>query len=225
MGTRSKLRIGVLASGEGTTLQAILEACGSGQLDADVAVVISNNSSSGALTKAKAASVNGVHLSSATHPDPKQLDDAILTALREARVELVLLAGYMKKVGPRTLGAYAGRMLNTHPALLPAYGGKGMYGRRVYESVLAAGEVRTGVTVHQVDGEYDHGAIVAQIQVPILDGDDVERLSARVRAVERTFLVQTLQALVQGRTPNNAVEGDAFIPALRASARTPHRGR
>ena len=225
MAARGNLRIGVLASGEGTTLQAILDACVSGQLDAEVAIVISNNGDSGALMKAQVASVKGVHLSSTTHPDPDQLDTAILSALRDARVELVLLAGYMKKIAPKTLLAYAGRILNTHPALLPAYGGKGMYGRRVYESVLAAGEEHTGVTVHQVDGEYDHGPIVAQTRVPILEGDDVESLSARVREVERKFLVETLQALIHGRTPNNAVESDATAPALRTFARAPHRGR
>jgi phosphoribosylglycinamide formyltransferase-1 len=191
-------RIGVVASGEGTTLQAVLDACGSGQLDAEVAIVISNNNGSGALAKAQTGRVKGVHLSSITHADPDQLDAAILGALREARVDLVLLAGYVKKIGPKTLAAYPGRILNTHPSLLPAYGGKGMYGRRVYESVLAVGEEYTGVTVHQVDGEYDHGAVVAQTRVPILKGDDVESLSARVREVERKFLVETLQALVHG---------------------------
>ena len=207
MGERDSLRIGVLASGGGTTLQAVLDACGRGELDAEVAIVISNNSDSGALARARAASVRGVHLSSTTHADPDDLDAAILGALRDAHVELVLLAGYMKKIGPKTLAAYAGRILNTHPALLPAYGGKGMYGRRVYEAVLAAGEEETGVTVHQVDGEYDHGPIVAQTRVSILKEDDVESLSARVRAVERRFLVQTLRALVQGRTPDSAAPG------------------
>lgn len=216
MGTRGSLRIGVLASGEGTTLQAILDASVSGELDAEVAIVISNNSDAGALARARAASVKGVHLSATTHPDPCDLDAAILTALGEASVELVLLAGYMKKIGPKTLLAYAGHILNTHPALLPAYGGKGMYGRRLYESVLAAGEEQTGVTVHQVDGEYDHGPIVAQTRVPVLEGDDVESLSARVRAVERTFLVKTLQALVQGRTPDSAAQSDALRSALNA---------
>jgi phosphoribosylglycinamide formyltransferase-1 len=198
------VRIGVLASREGTILQAVLDAAVCGQLDAEVSIVISNNGDAGALAKAQAASVRAVHLSATTHPDPDELDAAILGALREARVRLVLLAGYMKKIGPKTLAAYPGRVLNTHPALLPAYGGKGMYGRRVYESVLAAGENHTGVTVHRVDGEYDHGDIVAQVRVPILEGDDVESLSARVREVERRFVVQTLQALVHGRTPDGA---------------------
>jgi phosphoribosylglycinamide formyltransferase-1 len=191
-----KLRIGVLASGGGTTLQAILDACAQGHLHADVAVVISNNRGSGALARAQACSVRAVHLSSKTHPDADALDGAILGQLRDAQVDLVVLAGFMKKVGPRTLAAYSGRVLNTHPALLPKYGGKGMYGRRVYEAVLAAGETETGVTVHQVDAEYDHGLVVAQIAVPIEKDDNVDTLAARVQAVERSFLVETLQQII-----------------------------
>jgi phosphoribosylglycinamide formyltransferase-1 len=192
-----KLRIGILASGEGTTLQSILDACASGELGAQVAIVIGNNRSSGALKKAESRSVRFVHLSGATHPDPDELDQAILTALLDAKAELVVLAGYMKKVGPRTLAAFEGRIVNTHPALLPKYGGRGMYGRRVYEAVLAARERETGVTVHLVDGEYDHGPVIAQTVVPVLPHDDVETLSARVQAIERAFLVKTLKSFAE----------------------------
>src|SRR5262245_59072220 len=133
------MRLGVLASHEGTTLQAVLDAVADGRLSATVAVVISNNRESGALRRARAAGVAAVHLSSATHPDVQQLDQAILECLTVAECDLVLLAGYMKKLGPRVLGKFGGRILNTHPALLPKFGGKGMYGNRVHEAVLASG--------------------------------------------------------------------------------------
>jgi phosphoribosylglycinamide formyltransferase-1 len=186
------MKLGILASHEGTTMQAVLDAVAAGTLAADVAVVISNNSDSGALRRARAAGVPAVRLSSVTHPDPEALDRAILEALTGAGVEVVLLAGYMKKLGARVLRAYRGRILNTHPALLPRFGGQGMYGNRVHEAVLAAGESETGVSVHLVDAEYDTGPVLAQCRVPVLPGDSVETLAARVQASERTFLVETL---------------------------------
>jgi phosphoribosylglycinamide formyltransferase-1 len=119
----------------------------------------------------------------------------MLEALVHAKAELVVLAGFMKKVGPRVLAAFSGRILNTHPALLPKYGGHGMYGRRVHEAVLAALEPNSGVSVHLVTGEYDAGPVIAQVQVPVLAGDTVDTLAERVQTVERTFLIQTLQGI------------------------------
>jgi phosphoribosylglycinamide formyltransferase-1 len=133
-------------------------------------------------------------LSSATHPDPVALDQAILDALTGAAVDLVFLAGYMKKLGPKVLRAFDGRILNTHPALLPRFGGKGMYGSRVHAAVLAAGEKETGVTIHRVAHEYDTGPVVAQCRVPVLPGDSVETLAARVQKRERELVVETLAA-------------------------------
>lgn len=182
----------MIASHEGTTLQAVLDAVAEKRLAATVAVVVSNNGSSGALRRARAAGVPAVHLSSLTHPDPAELDRALLAVLTDARADLVLLAGYMKKLGPRVLERYAGRILNTHPALLPKFGGQGMYGNRVHAAVLAAGEAETGVSIHLVDAEYDTGRIVAQCRVPVVPGDSVEELAARVQARERAFLVETL---------------------------------
>jgi phosphoribosylglycinamide formyltransferase-1 len=153
------------------------------------------------------------------------LDAAIMAALREANVDVVLLAGYMKRLGPNTLAAFDGRVLNTHPALLPKYGGKGMYGRKVYEAVLAAGEAQTGVTIHQVDAEYDHGRVIAQASVPVMKDDDVDSLAARVQEVERCFLVQTLQALVERRTPSSAMYSDTYSEPLRAPSSARNRER
>lgn len=191
------MRLGILASHEGTTLQAVLDAIATGSVSLRVAVVISNNGGSGALTRAHAAGIPAAHLSSVTHPDPEELDRAILETLAQADVDVVLLAGYMKKLGPRVLHEYAGRIVNTHPALLPKFGGKGMYGDRVHEAVLASGDSETGVSIHLVDAEYDTGPVVAQCRVPVLPGDSVSDLSARVRAREREFLVETLARVAE----------------------------
>lgn len=131
------MTIGVLASHEGSTLQSLLDACAQEQIAGRIAVVISNNGRSGALARARHAGVLGLHLSSHSHPDPEALDIAIRDVLVEAKVDLVLLAGYMKRLGPHVLAAFRGRILNTHPALLPKFGGKGMYGDRVFEAVLS----------------------------------------------------------------------------------------
>jgi phosphoribosylglycinamide formyltransferase-1 len=192
------MRIGILASHEGTTLQAVLDAIADGRLAAVMAVVISNNGGSGALRRAREAGVPAVHLSSATHPDPDELDRAILATLTSRQVDLVFLAGYMKKLGRHVLRDFGGRIWNTHPALLPKYGGEGMYGRRVHEAVLAAGDAVTGASIHLVDAEYDTGRVIAQCRVPVLAGDSVDDLAARVQASERDLVVQTLAAQAKG---------------------------
>ena len=127
-----------------------------------------------------------------------QLDAEMLRLLRHHQAELVVLAGYMRKLGPKTLSEYHGHVVNIHPALLPKYGGQGMYGKRVHEAVLAAGERETGVTIHLVNEEYDQGPIIAQTRVPVLDTDTVEILSQRVLEVEHRFLVDTLARIVSG---------------------------
>lgn len=192
------IRIGVLASHEGTTLQAVLDGCADGRVPGRVAVVISNNSGSGALRRARAAGVSGVHLSAATHPDSTSLDAALRDALQDAQVDIVFLAGYMRRLGPRVLEAFAGRIFNTHPALLPKFGGAGMFGRHVHEAVLRAGEFESGVTIHRVDANYDTGAIVAQARVPVLPSDSPNTLAARVQARERDLVVETLARIAAG---------------------------
>lgn len=193
------MKIGVLASHEGTTLQAIIDACAAGALAATVVTVISNNRDAGALHRARAAGIRAHHLSSRTHPEAEALDAAICQALVEEDVDIVVLAGYMKKLGPRTLVRFRGRVLNTHPALLPKFGGKGMYGVRVHEAVLAAGEATSGASVHLVDEEYDTGPVIAQAEVAVLEGDTPDRLGARVQARERALLVDVLTRIADGR--------------------------
>lgn len=192
------MRLAVFASHEGTTLQAILDAARSGRLPATVAAVISNNRESGALRRARAAGVRAIHLSSATHPEPSRLDEAILSALREHDVDTVFLAGYMKKLGPAVRNAFAGRIFNTHPALLPKHGGQGMYGQRVHEAVLAAKETESGASIHLVDEDYDTGRVIAQCRVPVLPTDSAATLAARVQESERRLVVDTLARLADG---------------------------
>ena len=187
------LQLGFLASHRGSNMQAVIDACTEGRLNAKPAVIISNKSKSGAGERAKREEIPFYHLSSRTHPGPAALDTAILDTLLHHEVDLVILVGYMKKIGPKTLARYRGKILNIHPALLPKFGGKGMYGPRVHEAVLASGEKETGVTIHLVDGKYDAGPIVAQTRVPVFKEDTVESLARRVLDREHTFLVEILQ--------------------------------
>jgi len=177
-------------------LQAVLDATQDHSLGARVNVVISNNSDSGALRRARQASVPTAHLSSKTHPRPADLDLAIATLLADRQTNLVLLAGYMKRLGPVTLGEFAGHIVNTHPSLLPKYGGRGFYGRRVHEAVLANGDAETGATVHLVEGDYDSGPILAQARIEVRPDDTVQRLEQRVKCCERDLLLNTLRKLV-----------------------------
>src|SRR5262249_50913375 len=176
----------------------VREAGWDGVMRGGFAVVGRNNGDSGALAKARQAGVQAVHLSSRTHRDPATLDAAIRDVLIAAGVDVVFLAGYMKKLGPFVLGTFQGRILNTHPALLPKFGGRGMYGDRVFEAVLEAGDAESGVSIHLVDPEYDTGPIVRQCNVPVLRDDSVEDLKARVRAREKEFVVETLAAIARG---------------------------
>ncbi len=193
-----KLRLGFLASHGGSNVQAILDACREGRLDAEACVVISNNSDAQVLDRAMAARVPAFHLSSHIHPDQARLDEAILATLEKHRVNLIVLAGYMKKLGPKTLARYRGRVLNMHPALLPKFGGQGMYGHHVHDAVLAAGEKESGATVHLADEEYDRGRILAQKKVPVMADDTSESLAARVLVVEHQLYAETLQRIARG---------------------------
>jgi formyltetrahydrofolate-dependent phosphoribosylglycinamide formyltransferase len=175
------MRVGVLASGSGSNLQALLDACRP-PAPATVALVASNAPEAGSFARAKEAGV-------ATHVIADPADAvALLEALQAHRVELVVLAGYLKLVPPDVVQAYAGRMINIHPALLPSFGGKGMYGLRVHQAVLASGATVSGPTVHTVTPEYDRGPILAQWPVPVLADDTPESLRDRVLAVEHELL-------------------------------------
>lgn len=180
-------------------MQAVVAACRSGMLAAKPALLICNNRAAEAVTRAEAQGIPAYVLNAATHSEPDALDQAMLEALRRHGCDLIVLAGFMKKIGPRVLAAYADRIINIHPSLLPKYGGKSMYGRAVHEAVLAAGEKVTGVTIHLVNANYDEGRILAQCEVPVQSDDTAETLSARVLAREHGFLVETLREIASGR--------------------------
>ena len=179
-------------------MQAIIDACKSGALKAKPVVVISNNSNSGAIERAKKEEIPVFYLSGKTHPYADALDQAILDTLVRYKVDVVALAGYMKKLGPKTLSHFHGRVLNIHPALLPKFGGAGMWGIHVHEAVIASGEKESGVTIHFVDENYDTGRIIAQTRVPVMPGDTPETLATRVLEQEHKLYPATLQRIVTG---------------------------
>lgn len=192
-----KLRLGFLASHGGSSMQAIHAATQAGQLQAQMQIVISNNSQSNALAFARAAALPAYHLSVKTEQTAEQLDRRMRDLLLDHEVQLVILSGYMKKLGPQTLSTYKDRILNIHPALLPKYGGQGMYGEHVHAAVLAAGESETGITVHVIDEHYDQGKILAQCRVPLFPEDTPERVALRVKAREKSFFVEVLQQVTE----------------------------
>ncbi|MCY4154278.1 MAG: phosphoribosylglycinamide formyltransferase [Gammaproteobacteria bacterium] len=192
------MRLGFLASHNGSNMQAIIDACRAGRLAASPVVVISNNADSGALQRARNEGIPCYHLSGRTHPDPEDLDREIVDVLLKHDVNLTLLAGYMKKVGPVTLATFPGHVLNIHPGLLPDYGGPGMYGRRVHEAVLAAGARTTGATVHVVDAIYDNGPVLAVRETAVQKSDTVETLARRVLALEHALYTETISRIICG---------------------------
>lgn len=192
------LRIAGLASHRGTNLRHIDAACKRDGVNAELALLVSNNSAAPILRYARTKSIPWMHLSGVTHPGAGALDRAICEALVEHEINLVFLSGYMKRLGPITVDRFRGHILNVHPALLPAYGGQGMYGDRVYEAVLAAGEVETGATIHLVDEEYDHGRPVRKRSVPVKPRDNIENLKNRVLQAERDLCIATISELASG---------------------------
>jgi phosphoribosylglycinamide formyltransferase-1 len=192
------MNIAFLASHRGSNMQSIIDACKSGDLPAKPVVVISNNVDSGALARAKKEGIPAFHLSSQSFAHEVEMDQAMVNTLLEFDTELVVLAGFMKRIGPITLSTFPGRIINIHPCLLPKYGGQGMYGMRVHEAVIASGDKESGVTIHVVNEEYDKGAILAQREVPVKKGDSTEDLAQRVLSVEHVLYVETIKGIITG---------------------------
>ncbi len=191
------MKLAFFASHNGSNAQAIMDACATGRIKAQPVLLISNNADSGALARARREKIHAFHLSSKTHPDPAELDSTILELLVKHEIDLVILAGYMRKLGPLTLTRYWGRVLNIHPALLPKFGGKGMYGMNVHYAVIQSGEKETGATVHVATENYDEGPIVAQKRIPVLRSDTPEALATRVLVIEHTLYVETVAAIAR----------------------------
>jgi phosphoribosylglycinamide formyltransferase/phosphoribosylglycinamide formyltransferase-1 len=188
------MRLAVAVSGRGSNLDALLAACRRDPV-ADVVLVLSDRAGAGGLERARAAGVPAAVLA-----DPSDASEW-LALLEEHRIDLVVLAGYLKLVPAGVIARYRGRIVNVHPALLPAFGGPGMYGHRVHQAVLASGAAESGATVHLVDEAYDRGAVLAQARVPVLPGDDPDRLAARVLEAEHRLLPAVVLAAARAGRP------------------------
>ena len=212
-----RLSLGVFASGKGSNFQAIARAVQDGNLDAEIKLLLTNNPEAGALAFARSRDIPAAVVNSRDFEDRDAFIEAMLSALKSHDIRWIALAGYMKKVPPEVIQAYPNRIFNIHPALLPSFGGKGMYGHHVHEAVLRQGCKVTGVTVHLVDQNYDRGPIVAQHCVPVQEGDTPEILAARVLKSEHRIYWQTLQLAAEGRI--EVKDGVARILPLRGKTR------
>ena len=188
----------MLVSGGGSNLEALLAAKAAGQLpNAEFVLVVSSRAGVFALERARKYGVPSVVLERKAFADEEGFQRAIEDALVRAKVEVVCLAGYLRMVGQNIIERYRGRILNIHPALLPKYGGAGMYGHHVHEAVLAAGEKESGCSVHVVDEEFDHGPVLAQARVPVLPGDTPEQLAARILEQEHRLYPDVLRQFTE----------------------------
>ncbi len=188
------MRVAVAVSGRGSNLDALLRTLAPGRT-AEVVLVLSNRPEAGGLDVARARGIPTVVLHDSTDAE------AWLDTLERAHAELLVLAGYLKLVPPAVVARWRGRIINVHPALLPAFGGPGMYGRRVHEAVLRSGATESGASVHLVDEVYDRGQVLAQERVPVLPGDTPETLAARVLAVEHRLLPAVVLAAAEAGRP------------------------
>lgn len=202
------VRIAVFASGRGSNFRAVQDVLQSLQnAPAHIALCISNNPDPGAFAYAREQGIATLRLSPKMFPDnPDAYDQRLLQILEEYGIGLILLAGYMRKLPPETVAAYRGRILNVHPALLPEFGGEGMYGMNVHRAVIEAGRGESGPTVHLVDEEYDTGAIVAQQRVPVLADDTPESLAERVLRAEHELLPQVVLAAAERLRDGKPIE-------------------
>jgi len=198
------LKIALLASGEGTTLQSLIDACANRRVPGRIVLVLSNKEDAGAIARAGRADIAHQAVRPEDFSSPDAYDAFLAEECHKAGAELICLAGYLRKVSRPLLKAFPNRVLNIHPALLPAFGGKGMYGMKVHEAVLEAGAKISGCTVHFADDAYDHGPILLQAAVQVLADDSPETLSARVRQQEQWLYPEAVKLVAEGRV---SIEG------------------
>jgi phosphoribosylglycinamide formyltransferase-1 len=190
------MRIGFVATNNGSAMRTIVAAIEAGALAATATAVVSNRRQSSALTFAEQHQIPAFCIP--TLPDEKAADERLCQVMSTANAQIIVLSGYLRRLGPKTLRTFHNRILNTHPALLPKFGGKGMYGRRVHEAVLAAREQITGATIHLVDAEYDHGRVLAQREVAVDAADDPDSLGRKVIEAEGALFVEVLRRVADG---------------------------
>ena len=193
------VRIAVLVSGHGTNLQSILDACARGEISGRVVVVASTTATAYALVRARQAGVPAVVLAPRSFPDRQTYDARLAEVLQVHDIDLVCLAGFLRILTPAFVEQFRGRIMNIHPALLPAFGGVGMYGPHVHEAVLASGAKISGCTVHFVDETPDGGPIILQAAVPVRDDDSVESLAARIAEEEHHLYPEAIRLFAEGR--------------------------
>ena len=189
----------MLCSGGGTNLQALIDAVEAGTIDGQIVLVLANASKAYALERARQHGIPAEFVSKKQAGSDAAFNDAILAELRRVGAELVVLAGYLPIVGAQVVRAYEHRIINIHPALIPAFCGPGMYGHHVHEAVLAYGAKISGATTHFVDEQVDHGGVIMQASVPVLEGDTPDTLAARVLTVEHRILPESVRLFCAGK--------------------------
>ena len=192
-------KLAILVSGRGSNMSAIIDACEQDRISASVEIVLSNNADAKALSIAKEKRINTVYISSQTHTNSEQLDAVMRNTLLKHNIDLIILAGFMKKIGPKVLSEFEGKILNIHPSLLPKYGGKGFYGMNIHRAVVDAGDKESGATIHLVCGDYDDGKILAQETVTLNEEDTPESLAKKILKIEHGLYVKTIQEIIEER--------------------------
>jgi phosphoribosylglycinamide formyltransferase-1 len=193
------MNVAVFASGGGSNFQALIDRVEQGDLHCTLALCVGNNSTATAFERAKKHGIPTRHIGPSHFPSEQAYADALLAVLKEYNIEIIALAGYMKKIPRSVIAAFPCRIINIHPGLLPAFGGKGLYGEKVHQAVLESGAKISGITIHFVDEEYDHGPIIFQEAVQVLDSDDCHALAGRVLKLEHASYWRVLEAIAQGR--------------------------
>ena len=188
----------VLASGQGSLFLNIVQACKAGHLKAEVIGLVSDNKDALVFKKSQVEKVAIKILDPKNFISFSKWDKALYEYLKEKKPDLILLAGFIKKIGREVLFNFKNRILNIHPSLLPRHGGKGMYGIHVHRAVIASGDKKTGISVHLVSEEYDKGLLLAQKEIPVFEEDTAESLQKRVKQEEQTFYVSVLKKIIKG---------------------------
>lgn len=190
------MRFAFFASHNGSSAQAIVRACDAGILNADPVLLISNNPDCPAFIWAKEHKIKTYCLNKKLCGTSDNLDLQISHVLNDHAIDMAICSGYMKLIGPKTIQAVQGKIINVHPALLPRHGGKGMFGRKIHEAVIAGRDSKTGISLHWVDTEYDHGHIIAQHIIAVEPQDTVESIESRVKKAEPDFYIETLKKIL-----------------------------
>lgn len=191
--------VAVFVSGSGSNLQALIDATKAGILSAKIVLVVSNRRDAYGLERAAKEGIDTFVFKTKKYPSPEEAGRDLLGRLRERNVDYIALAGYLKLLPAELVREYRNRIVNIHPALLPKYGGKGMYGHFVHEAVIASGDKESGVSIHLVDEIYDHGKVLEQVRVPVMPDDTPDDLAARVLKQEHKLYARVLDKLIKGK--------------------------